>query len=43
MHAFLIKLFNNRVRTLIHNDDKLSTPYHFRSYREAEMRSLFVL
>jgi hypothetical protein len=26
MHASLIKLFNNWVRTLIHNDDKLSTP-----------------
>jgi hypothetical protein len=25
MHASLIKLFNNWVRTLIHNDDKLST------------------
>jgi hypothetical protein len=26
MHASLIKLFNNWVRTLIHNNDKLSTP-----------------
>jgi hypothetical protein len=26
MHASLIKLFNNWVRTLIHNDDKISTP-----------------
>jgi hypothetical protein len=26
MHASLIKLFNNWVRTLIRNDDKLSTP-----------------
>jgi hypothetical protein len=26
MHAYLIKLFNICVRTLIHNDDKLSTP-----------------
>ena len=26
MHASLIKLLNNWVRTLIHNDDKLSTP-----------------
>jgi hypothetical protein len=26
MHASLIKLFNNWVRTLIHDDDKLSTP-----------------
>jgi hypothetical protein len=26
MHASLIKLFNNWVRTLIHEDDKISTP-----------------
>jgi hypothetical protein len=26
MHASLIKLLNNWVRTLIHNDDKLSAP-----------------
>jgi hypothetical protein len=26
MHASLFKLPNNWVRTLIHNDDKLSTP-----------------
>jgi hypothetical protein len=38
MHASLIQLFNTWVRTLIHNDDKLSTPqYHCRSYREAEL------
>jgi hypothetical protein len=26
MHAFLIKLMDNWVRTLIQNDDQLSTP-----------------
>jgi hypothetical protein len=37
MHAFLIKLMDNWVRTLIQNDDQLSTQYHCRSYRVAEL------
>jgi hypothetical protein len=37
MHASLIKLMDNWVGTLIQNDGKLSTQYHCRSYREAEL------
>jgi hypothetical protein len=37
MHALLIKLFNKWVRTLIHNDDKLSTQYPGYSCGKAEL------